>query len=90
MPRSVRLARASPSRTAASNPSDEAAVIFVTLGPFLARMNVRTQIAYTLLTVAVFNVLDLLVAHSGHMYRLSINLSLLTLGAIGTLAARQL
>src|SRR5271155_944738 len=31
MPRKVRLARANPSRTAASKPSDEAAVIFVTL-----------------------------------------------------------
>jgi hypothetical protein len=31
MPRKVRLARANPSRTAASKPSDEAAVIFETL-----------------------------------------------------------
>lgn len=66
------------------------AVIFVTLGPFLARMNVKTQIAYTILTVVLYNVLDVAIAHAAPMYRASVNLSLFTLGAIGTLSARQL
>ncbi len=66
------------------------AVIFVTLGPFLGRMNVRTQVVYTLLTAALYNALDLWIARSAPMYRLSVNISLFTLGAIGTLAARQL
>ena len=34
------------------------AIIFVTLGPFLARMNVKTQAVYTGATIAVFLVLD--------------------------------
>ena len=66
------------------------AVIFVTLGPFLARMNVKTQLVYTLLTLALYNALDAVLAHSHPMFRLSLNLTLFTLGAIGTLAARQL
>jgi class 3 adenylate cyclase len=66
------------------------AVIFVTLGPFLARMNVKTQIGYTLLTIALYNAFDGLIAHAQPMYRLSLNLTIFTLGAIGTLAARQL
>jgi len=66
------------------------AVIFVTLGPFLARMNVQTQMVYTVLTLILYNVFDALLAHSEVMHRASINLTLFTLGAIGTLAARQL
>lgn len=66
------------------------AVIFVTLGPFLARMNVKTQLVYTLLTVALYNLFDVLQAHAQPMYRLSLNLTLFTLGGIGALAARQL
>lgn len=66
------------------------AVIFVTLGPFLARMNVKTQVVYTVITIALYNLLDGMVAHTESMHRLSLNLSLFTLGAIGTLAARQL
>jgi len=66
------------------------AVIFVTLGPFLARMNVKTQVVYTLVTLGLYNLFDLAEAHAEPMYRLSLNLTLFTLGAIGTLAARQL
>ncbi|MBX3224868.1 MAG: hypothetical protein KF795_30410 [Labilithrix sp.] len=66
------------------------AVIFVTLGPFLARMNVKTQLVYTALTLVLYNVFDALLAHAEPMYRLSLNLTLFTLGAIGALAARQL
>jgi class 3 adenylate cyclase len=66
------------------------AILFVTLGPFLARMNVKTQVVYTLLTLALYNTLDITIAHASPMIRLSLNLTLFTLGAIGTLAARQL
>jgi class 3 adenylate cyclase len=66
------------------------AIVFVTLGPFLARMNVKTQIAYTVLTILLYNGLDLALAHAPAMVRVSLNLTIFTLGAIGTLAARQL
>ncbi|MBX3259795.1 MAG: adenylate/guanylate cyclase domain-containing protein [Labilithrix sp.] len=66
------------------------AAIFVTLGPFLARMNVKTQIVYTVLTLALYNLFDVLLARAEPMSRLSLNFTLFTLGAIGTLAARQL
>lgn len=66
------------------------AVIFVTLGPFLARMNVKTQLVYTALTLGLYNLFDAVLAHAAPMPRLSLNLTLCTLGAIGTLAARQL
>jgi class 3 adenylate cyclase len=66
------------------------AVVFVTVGPFLARMNVKTQIVYTLLSIVVYNLFDAFRAHAAPMVHLSLNVSILTLGAIGTLAARQL
>ncbi|MFO0743052.1 MAG: adenylate/guanylate cyclase domain-containing protein [Labilithrix sp.] len=66
------------------------AIIFVTLGPFLARMNVKTQAVYTGATIAVFLVLDALVAHADLTHRLSFVASFVTLGLIGALSARQL
>lgn len=66
------------------------AVVFVTLGPFLARMNVKTQVLYTLYTLALYNGLDAVLVHAPATVRISFNVSLFTLGAIGTLAARQL
>ena len=65
------------------------AMVFLTLGPLIGRMNVRTQLAYTLLTVAVYLGFDLALAHASADTRSSTALSLLTLGAIGALAARQ-
>lgn len=66
------------------------AVVFVTLGPFLARMNVKTQVAYTLLSLLIYNAFDALLGHATPMVRLSMNLSLFTLGSVGALAAREL
>jgi class 3 adenylate cyclase len=66
------------------------ALVFVTVGPFLARMNVKTQIAYTVLTVMLYDALDLAVAHAAPMIRLSLNLTMLTMGVIGALAAHRL
>jgi class 3 adenylate cyclase len=65
-------------------------IVFVTLGPFLARMNAKTQIIYTLASIALYNVFDLAVAHATLTVRLSINVTLFTMGAIGMLAARRL
>ncbi len=65
-------------------------VLFVTLGPFVARMNVQTQVVYTALTLFVFNVLDALHAQSPLGIRVSISVTLLSLGGIGALLAYQL
>ena len=64
------------------------ALVFLTIGPFLARMNVKTQLAYGVLTLALYNALDL-VAHAEPYVRVSMNIAVLTLGTIGVLAARQ-
>jgi adenylate cyclase len=66
------------------------AVVFVSLGPLLARMNVKTQAAYVLYTIAFYDVLEAFVSHSSTMVRVSLNLTFGTLGIIGVLAARQL
>lgn len=66
------------------------AIVFVTVGPFLARMNVKTQLVYTLLTLVLYNAFDAFLAHAAPMVRLSINVATLTLGMVGALAAREL
>lgn len=66
------------------------AIIFVTLGPFLARMNVKTQALYTAGTIVEYLALDALVAHADVVHRLSFVASFVTLGLIGALSARQL
>jgi class 3 adenylate cyclase len=63
------------------------ASLFVTLGPFVAKMNVVTQAAYTLLTGAVFLALCALVSHPPAVLVASIATSTLTLGGIGTFIA---
>jgi adenylate cyclase len=66
------------------------AVAFLTLGPLLARMNVKAQAAYTLYTIGLYDLLEAFVAHSSTTVRVSLNLTFATLGIIGVLAARQL
>ena len=67
------------------------AIVFVSVGPFLARLNMKTQIAYTLITLVIYNVFDATVAHAATMVHLSINLATFTLGVVvGALAAREL
>lgn len=66
------------------------APIFVAVGPFIARMNMRTQLAYTALTLVLFNVLDVLVAHAATVASFSLNLTILSLGLLGAFAARQM
>jgi len=66
------------------------AVLFVTLGPFVARMTLPTQAAYTLLTLAAFHVaLAALRPPTGTLAILSIDLTLLCLGLIGGVLAHQ-
>jgi len=64
------------------------AIVFVTVGPFLARMSMKTQCIYTLLTLVIYNAFDAVVAHAAPMVHLSFNVAILTLGAVGALAAR--
>jgi adenylate cyclase len=64
------------------------ALVFMTLGPLIAKMNVTTQIAYTLLSIAAYNVLDTLIAQSSGAILFSFNTSMLALGGIGALTAR--
>ena len=64
------------------------AIVFVAVGPFLARMSMKTQCIYTLLTLLIYNVIDATIAHAAPMVRLSYNVTLLTLGGVGALAAR--
>jgi len=66
------------------------ALVFVTLGPFLARMNVKTELVYTACTLVLYNAMDAGIAHATTTVRISLNVALLTLGVVGTLAARQM
>ncbi len=66
------------------------AVLFVTLGPFVARMNVLTQIAFTGITLAMYLALDAALAHSPGPIRASISVTLLSLGGIGAVLAHRL
>ncbi|HEY0462781.1 MAG TPA: hypothetical protein VGC79_01170, partial [Polyangiaceae bacterium] len=63
------------------------AVAFVTLGPFVARLGVVAQLAYTLLTLLVFALLDRWFAHCPLSVSLSVVSTLLSLGGLGALIA---
>ncbi|HWZ92467.1 MAG TPA: hypothetical protein VNW92_26560, partial [Polyangiaceae bacterium] len=66
------------------------AIAFVTLGPFVVRLGVAAQLAYTLLTVILYMLLDRLIAHRPLEISLSITSTLLSLGGIGALVAYRL
>jgi class 3 adenylate cyclase len=66
------------------------ALVFVTLGPFVARMNVTTQTAYTLLTLALYNLLEAALVNGPLAVRASISITIVSLGGIGALLAYQL
>jgi class 3 adenylate cyclase len=63
------------------------AVAFVTLGPFVARLSVVAQLAYTLLTLLMFACLDRALAHCALQIGLSVASTLLSLGGLGALMA---
>jgi class 3 adenylate cyclase len=62
----------------------------VTLGPFVARMSVETQAVYTVFSILLYNGLDAAVAGSALPIRASMSVTLLSMGAIGTVLAHQL
>ena len=66
------------------------AVLFVTLGPFIARMNVTTQAVYTALSLALFATISKLISHPDMVIALSTAATLAAMGVIGALLARQL
>ena len=66
-------------------------ILFVTLGPFIARMNVTTQVVYTLLSIAAFGAFAARVSHPAPAVAVSIASTLGALGGIKQpLAFRQL
>ncbi len=66
------------------------AIIFVTLGPFIARMSVRSQVVYTAIGLGAFDLFDRLLFHSPPVIAFSFNLTMVTLGGMGVLLANQL
>jgi class 3 adenylate cyclase len=65
------------------------AIIFVTLGPFIAKMNVGTQSVYTAVTIAMFLALAAVRSHPSGAVTASMTMTIFSLGAIGALTARQ-
>jgi class 3 adenylate cyclase len=63
------------------------AVIFVTLGPFVARLNPLTQLVYTGVVLLMYLVLD---TRSAGIIRVSMSSTLVSLGALGAVLAFQL
>jgi len=63
------------------------AIAFVTLGPFVARLGVVAQLAYTLFTLLIFALLDRSLAHCPLQVSLSVASTLLSLGGLGALIA---
>lgn len=66
------------------------AVLFVTLGPFIARMNVITQIVYTAFSLVLFAAISRVISHPDMIIALSTAATLAAMGVIGALLARQL
>jgi class 3 adenylate cyclase len=65
------------------------AVLFVTLGPFIARMNVVTQSIYTALSIGLFAVYAHFVSRPEMAIGISTGATLGAMGVIGALVARQ-
>jgi class 3 adenylate cyclase len=66
------------------------APLFVIMGPFLMRMSVATELAFTGLTLFFYLSFDAALGHSDPTLRLSISATLVTMGGIGALIAHQL
>jgi class 3 adenylate cyclase len=65
------------------------APLFVIMGPFLVRMSVATELAFTALTLLFYLGFDAALAHADPTVRLSISATLVTMGGIGALIAHQ-
>ncbi|MEO8876106.1 MAG: adenylate/guanylate cyclase domain-containing protein [Polyangiaceae bacterium] len=66
------------------------AALFVVLGPFIGKMSVATQTVYTLVTVAIFVVVDPGLIQTDIPVFVSIITTIVSMGGIGALAAYQL
>lgn len=65
------------------------AVLITVMGPFIGRLDVRTEVAFTVLTVALYNALDRAAVHARPVVCASFNGTFLAMGTIGALVARQ-
>lgn len=65
------------------------APLFVVMGPFLLRMAVGTELAFTVVTLALYLGFDAAFGHAGGTLRLSMCTTIVTMGAIGALVANQ-
>ncbi len=65
-------------------------ILFVTLGPFIARMNVVTQVAYTVCSIVLFCSFAACLSHPPLPVAVSIAATIGAMGGIGALVARQL
>lgn len=65
-------------------------LVFVTLGPFVARLNVTSQVAYTLSSLLLYLMVQELFGRSSLEVRVSVSGTLLALGGIGTVLAHRL
>ncbi|HEY3815841.1 MAG TPA: adenylate/guanylate cyclase domain-containing protein [Polyangiaceae bacterium] len=66
------------------------APLFLVLGPFIARFDVAYELAYAILSVLLYNVLTVALAHTGFVVPVSINMAIVSMGLIGVLVARQM
>jgi class 3 adenylate cyclase len=65
------------------------APLFVIMGPFLMRMSVTTELAFTLVTLLFYLGFDAWTGRADLTLKISFSATLLTMGVIGALIARQ-
>ena len=66
------------------------APLFLVLGPFIARFDVVSELAYAVVTLLLYNVLTLALGHGDFVVAASINMAIVSMGIIGVLVARQM
>ncbi len=65
------------------------APLFVIMGPFLLRMSVAAELVFTALTLAFYLGMDAAVVHAAPVLTASICTTVVTMGAMGALVARE-
>jgi class 3 adenylate cyclase len=66
------------------------APLFLVLGPFIARFDVVSELAYAVVTLVLYNALTLALGHGDFVVAASINMAIVSMGTIGVLVARQM
>ncbi|HEY8086822.1 MAG TPA: adenylate/guanylate cyclase domain-containing protein [Polyangiaceae bacterium] len=66
------------------------APLFLVLGPFIARFDVVSELAYAVVTLLLYNALTLAPGHGDFVVAASINMAIGSMGLIGVLVARQM